>query len=371
MRSIKVLLLFALVACFITSGAAVATFTNASPRRVFLTENSPAGTSVVSVRASDSDPSGGAFSFQIQNANPVNYFMVLTVGGIGVGTGVVTVATGQTPDREAAPTGITFDLVLMQSGSAQGMVTVTVNLRDVNDNPPMWNNNPGMPLSFNEDLAIGSLIRDLNVTDADTGLNGNIIFTLTAPIGGPFSVGRISGLVTLRGSLDYETQTSFTITIVAQDQGNPSMSTAINLRVNVLDQLESAPTFTRDVYSVSLAEGNYTMPQVLGAGVVRAAHPEGGTVRYRYRPSDIITDGLFSVGPMSGDATVQGALDRELNNIYSFGVDVREVAMAHKGNCTFQCTTHIISVVIPISQWIILHVIQQLVFVHATQLTCL
>jgi len=29
--------------------------------------------------------------------------------------------------------------------------------------------------------------------------------------------------------------------------------------VNVVDQLESAPTFARDVYSVSLAEGNYTM----------------------------------------------------------------------------------------------------------------
>jgi len=28
--------------------------------------------------------------------------MVLTIGGIGVGTGVVTVATGQTPDREVS-----------------------------------------------------------------------------------------------------------------------------------------------------------------------------------------------------------------------------------------------------------------------------
>jgi len=41
---------------------------------------------------------------------------------------------------------------------------------------------------------------------------------------------------------------------------------------------------------------------------------------------------------MSGDATVQGTLDRELNNIYSFGVDVREIAMNsgyHKGNVHF------------------------------------
>jgi len=70
----------------------------------------------------------------------------------------------------------------MQSGSAQGMVAVTVILRDVNDNPPVWNSDPGMPLRFSETLRIGSLIRDLNVTDADSGLNGNIIFTLTAPV---------------------------------------------------------------------------------------------------------------------------------------------------------------------------------------------
>jgi len=41
---------------------------------------------------------------------------------------------------------------------------------------------PSMCISVMQDLAIGSLIRDLNVTDADTGLNGNIIFTLTAPV---------------------------------------------------------------------------------------------------------------------------------------------------------------------------------------------
>ena len=36
--------------------------------------------------------------------------------------------------------------------------------------------------SLMQTLRIGSLIRDLNVTDSDSGLNGNIIFTLTAPV---------------------------------------------------------------------------------------------------------------------------------------------------------------------------------------------
>jgi len=36
--------------------------------------------------------------------------------------------------------------------------------------------------SLTQTLRIGSLIRDLNVTDADSGLNGNVIFTLTAPV---------------------------------------------------------------------------------------------------------------------------------------------------------------------------------------------
>ena len=37
------------------------------------------------------------------------------------------------------------------------------------------------------------------------------------------------------------------------------MSTPITLRVNVVDTLEGAPIFTQEVYSVSIAEGNYTL----------------------------------------------------------------------------------------------------------------
>ena len=36
------------------------------------------------------------------------------------------------------------------------------------------------------------------------------------------------------------------------------MSTTITLMVNVMDILEGAPIFTQEVYSVSIAEGNYT-----------------------------------------------------------------------------------------------------------------
>ena len=43
-----------------------------------------------------------------------------------------------------------------------------------------------------------------------------------------------------------------------KDQGNPAMSITITLTVNVLDQLEPAPTFTQEVYSVSISEGTYT-----------------------------------------------------------------------------------------------------------------
>ena len=36
------------------------------------------------------------------------------------------------------------------------------------------------------------------------------------------------------------------------------MSTTITLMINVMDILEGAPIFTQEVYSVSIAEGNYT-----------------------------------------------------------------------------------------------------------------
>ena len=36
------------------------------------------------------------------------------------------------------------------------------------------------------------------------------------------------------------------------------MSTSITLMINVVDALEGAPIFTQEVYSVSIAEENYT-----------------------------------------------------------------------------------------------------------------
>ena len=51
---------------------------------------------------------------------------------------------------------------------------------------------------------------------------------------------------------------SFTTTVTLQDRGSPPMSTTITLMINVMDILEGAPIFTQEVYSVSIAEGNYT-----------------------------------------------------------------------------------------------------------------
>ena len=48
--------------------------------------------------ASASDPDGGAFTFVIQNVNPMAAVSYFTASN----TGVVTVASGQTPDREVS-----------------------------------------------------------------------------------------------------------------------------------------------------------------------------------------------------------------------------------------------------------------------------
>ena len=61
-----------------------------------------------------------------------------------------------------------------------------------------------------------------------------------------------------------------TLFLFIKDQGNPSMSTAITLTVNVLDQLESATMFTQDIYQVSIAEGTYTMVCTSSSSIIIA-----------------------------------------------------------------------------------------------------
>ena len=97
-------------------------------------------------------------------------------------------------------------------------------------------------------------------TDLDSGDNGKISYEfVSSTVPGVFKIDPSTGDVTLLDFLDYETESSYTLTALAKDSGSPSLNSTAVLRISVID-INEQPSVNCDgscVYTVS--EGRSTI----------------------------------------------------------------------------------------------------------------
>nr|CAD7262840.1 unnamed protein product [Timema shepardi] len=127
-------------------------------------------------------------------------------------------------------------------------VSVRVEVTDVNDNPPRWLQDP-ITLPVSEDALIGSPVWNFSATDADFGPNGEVRYRLVKQwpdAGEVFTVDPLTGTLTLRDRLDYESTKEYHLVIRAMDQAvneSERLSTTVTTRVLVRDSNDNPPVF--------------------------------------------------------------------------------------------------------------------------------
>ena len=101
--------------------------------------------------------------------------------------------------------------------------TITVNIIDVNDNPPTA---PDIYVNVIENSPAQTFVGRVVGTDVDTGLGGSIRYTvIDGNIGNAFAINELDGVVTVMNNvIDRETLDEYTLTIQLRDLGNPSLS---------------------------------------------------------------------------------------------------------------------------------------------------
>ncbi|XP_035265748.1 protocadherin gamma-A11-like isoform X31 [Anguilla anguilla] len=263
-----------------------------------ISENSPLGTLVATVSATDADegPNGDVtYEFGRVSGEVKRLF------SLDRKTGQIKVS-GQINFEEES----NYE-IRIQAKDGSGLVsysTVNIEITDVNDNAPkIFLKSLSNPIP--ENVFPGTEVGIINVQDKDFGANQQVRCSIqqNAPFKLVPSITNYYSLVTT-GELDREVVSEYNITIVAVDEGSPPLSSSKTVQLSVSDVNDNPPIFDEQSYSVYVAENNKPGSSVIS---IRARDPDwrqNGTVSYSLVSSEVSGVSGSSFLSISGDTGV-------------------------------------------------------------------
>ncbi|KAM4586855.1 protocadherin alpha-3-like [Fundulus diaphanus] len=151
-------------------------------------------------------------------------------------------------DREKQPV-ITMTLTALDGGTPpkSGTSQIIVNVQDINDNIPIFSE-ALYKTKIPENAQVGTTVITVSATDADEGSNSEIVYSLRSKdqnhILDIFVIEPQTGIIKVKGNIDYEERKAFEIRVEASDKGQPPMSAHSKVLVEVLDLNDNAPEIT-------------------------------------------------------------------------------------------------------------------------------
>ncbi|KAM4584291.1 protocadherin-18a isoform 1-T1 [Odontesthes bonariensis] len=137
-----------------------------------------------------------------------------------------------------------------------GSTLLKISVADSNDNSPVFEKSSYV-INLPESSPVGTLLIDLNATDADYGTNAKIVYSFSSHVSPKiietFKINPDSGHLTLIRRVDYETLNSYDIDVQAQDMGPNSMPAHCKILVKVLDVNDNKPDISINLMS---SQGN-------------------------------------------------------------------------------------------------------------------
>lgn len=300
-------------------------FEDSSPT-LELAEDTARGTIVINLKATDPDQgANGEVEYSLSKHAPPEVHRLFSVHPQ---TGAVTL-TG--PLDYEAKHSYEVDIQARDLGpnAIPSHCKLHVKLRDVNDNAPRihitWTPPDSPVAAVLEGSPEDTFLALVMVSDADSGNNGKVNAYIEQG-SGPFRLKRIHGdnyMIVTNGTLDREKVMEYNITLLAQDYGDPPLSCVRRLTVQVLDENDNAPLFSKSHYRASFKENNVAGYHALKVDAHDVDLELSGRVSYSIRESNELgtPTASFSIHPTSGVVSVQQSLDYEESSTYSFIVE--------------------------------------------------
>ncbi|KAM4701071.1 protocadherin-8 [Discoglossus pictus] len=228
------------------------------------------------------------------------------------------------------------------------LIHVEVEVRDINDNIPHFPSTE-IPVEVSESAAVGTRIPLEIAMDEDVGSNSIQSFQIS--VNSHFSIDvqtRADGVkyadLVLMKELDRESQSSYTLELVAMDGGSPSRSGSAVVNVKVLDFNDNSPVFERSAITVDLMEDAPVGYLLLDLNAVDPDEGVNGDIVYGFSPqvSPEVRQ-LFKIDPKSGRLTLEGQVDFETKQTYEFDVQAQDMG-PNPLTATCKIVVHIIDV---------------------------
>lgn len=87
-------------------------------------------------------------------------------------------------------------------------------------------------------------------SDSDESSNGEVHYSMLGG-DGTFAIDTFTGWITTVKYLDREITPAYTLTVVAKDNGSPSLSATSMLHISIADCNDNAPKFAQESYYVT------------------------------------------------------------------------------------------------------------------------
>ncbi|XP_053497424.1 protocadherin alpha-C2-like [Ictalurus furcatus] len=291
---------------------------------VKMSENSPIGTLVTKLNATDTDEGSNAeitYSFTLYTSEKTQDMFNLNSK-----TGEIT-AKG-TIDFEDMKI---FEMHIEAKDNGpiplSSQCRITVDIMDMNDNYPEITIK-SLKNTVKEDTPVGTVIALVGVSDRDTGDNGKVNLTINQNI--PFTLNKSSDYhyeLLISEPLDREITPEYDITLLVTDRGNPPLSDNETIIVHLLDVNDNAPQFPQSFYSISVMENN---PPGALLSSITAHDPdlhENQYLVYFIIEKEIVNTSmsmLFSINPENGNLYALKTFDYEIEKEFLFHIEARD-----------------------------------------------
>ena len=253
--------------------------------------------------------------------DPDGNTLTYTLGGTDAATFDIDSTNGQlkTKDTLNYEDKSSYSVTITASdGDLTDVINVNINVTDVNENrAPVFTDGENTTRTVAENTAADTNIGTaVAATDAD---NDTLTYTLSGTDAASFAIVNTSGQLKTSEALDFETKSSYAVTVSVSDGKGGSDSIGVTISVTDVNE-NRAPVFTDGENTTRTVAENTAADTNIGTAVA-ATDADNDTLTYTLSGTDAAS---FAIVNTSGQLKTSEALDFETKSSYAVTVSVSD-----------------------------------------------